>query len=262
MTSPLDALLDFGVDILSTTLDKATGRILAYLGDVKAKRSESDAAQFMQHVGMATRPRKAEPGKGAAQCVRICRSNGDVVIASSDSRTQEMYGQLDDGESAFFASDGQARALFKKDGSVNLYTRAGNTAGGAGMVIQLDAAGNTARVLNGAGIGAVFDGTSATITAGDGAAITANADGTMHVVGTGAVQIDGGSVVLGSSPALNPITNQVALNPTALVNFLTLFVTAVGTITSVTPGATAIATISPLLAPLLVALGSQKVTAE
>lgn len=137
MTSPLDALLDFGVDILSTTLDKATGRILAYLGDVKAKRSESDAAQFMQHVGMATRPRKAEPGKSAAQCVRICRSNGDVVIASSDSRTQEMYGQLDDGESAFFASDGQARALFKKDGSVSLYTTDDNTATGKGVYLKI-----------------------------------------------------------------------------------------------------------------------------
>jgi hypothetical protein len=219
MTSPVDSLIEHGVDLLSTAIDSATGRIFAFLGDVKAKRADPGRAKIAQPLGFASRARKADAGKAAAQVIVVRRSDGDIVIGASDSRTQEMYGALDDGESAVFASDGQARALFKKDGSVNLYTRVGNTSDGAGMVIQLDAANNAVRILNGLGFGLIADASGVTITAGD-AALTLGADGNVTLVGTKQTQVDGASIVLGSLAV--PGVNSAIHGPTGLAGIASL----------------------------------------
>lgn len=203
MTSPLDSLIDHGVDILSTSIDKATNRILAFLGDVKAKQGTSDRAKWVQHEGFWSRPPNPVAGKVACQATVIRRSDGDIVIGSTDSRTIGMYANLGPGESCMGGGgpDGksQGRAFCKGDGSVNMYTRAGNTPDGDGMVCQLDAANNAARMLNGLGYGIIADATGVTITVGK-ASITLNGDtGDINIVATGQLQIDGTAIVLGSS---------------------------------------------------------------
>ena len=62
--------------------------------------------------------------------------------------------------------NGQARALFKADGSIHLYTRKGNTAAGVGMTIQLDAASGAIRMLNDKGYGIIIDADGIKITTG------------------------------------------------------------------------------------------------
>lgn len=137
MSAGIGNLIDIGVDILSTAIDAASNRIFAYLGDVKSKLGESDKATWIQHVGFMSRPRKPVEGKSAAQCVRIRRSDGDVVIASSDARTLRMYGNLNDAETAVFASEGEARATFKTNGAISLYTTSDNTETGKGVYLSV-----------------------------------------------------------------------------------------------------------------------------
>jgi len=201
MVAPLGALIDKGVDVLSTVLDATTKRIFAYLGDVKAEDGDSDRAEWIQWPGFVSRPGKAIAGKSAAQAVRVRCSGGDVIVACRDARTLEMYGQLDDGETGLCAGgpDGtaQGRILIKKDGSVNAYTRVGNTSGGAGMVIQIDPANNAIRILNGDGHGIIIDSDGVKITAKN-AGITLGADGSAKVIATAQAQLDGASIMIGS----------------------------------------------------------------
>ncbi len=65
------------------------------------------------------------------------------------------------------------------------------------MVIQLDAENNTIRLLNGDGNGIIISSAGITLTAGD-SGLTLGSDGTIKMVGTGQVQVDGSTVVLGS----------------------------------------------------------------
>lgn len=216
MPADIDSLIDIGLDVLSTSMS-ATGKILAFLGDAKNKLATSDRASWVQHVGFASRPGKPTAGKQACQAVVVRRSDQDVVIASSDSRTQEMYGALSDGETALIAGgpDGtsQARVILKADGSANVYTRAGNSAGGAGMVLQLDAANNASRMLNGLGFGIIADANGVTITSGA-ASITLGADGSISIVATGQAQVDGSTILLGSIAV--PGVNSAIRGPTGL----------------------------------------------
>lgn len=223
MVAPLGTLVQHGVSILNTVIDASTNRILAYLGDVKDKISDSDRAQWVQHVGFASRPGNPVAGKSAAQAVVIKRADRDVVIGSSDSRTQSMYGQLGPGETAIFSggTDGnaQGRIIIKGDGSVNVYTRAGNSGGGAGMVIQLDAASNAMRALNGLGFGIIADASGVTITSGA-ASLTLGADGNVTLVGTKQTQVDGASIVIGSLAV--PGVNSAIHGPTGLAGIASL----------------------------------------
>lgn len=223
MSAGIGSLIDIGVDVVSTAIDSASNRIFAYLGDVKAKLGESDKATWMQHVGFASRPGKPIAGKSAAQCVRIRRSDGDVVLGSCDGRTLAMYGALDDGETCIFAGGpggtAQGRVLIKKDGSVNAYTRAGNSPDGAGMVMQLDAANNAVRLLNGLGFGIIADADGVTITAGS-AVLTLKASGAVTLVGTAQTQIDGASIVIGSLAV--PVANAAIHGPTGLAGIASL----------------------------------------
>lgn len=223
MTAPIETLIQIGVDVLSTIVDKVNNRVLAYLGDVKAQQGDSDAAQWMQHVGWCSLPSLPVAGKSAAQCVTVRRSDSDFVIASQDSRSLMMYGGIGPGEFCAFAAGAngtsQGRILGKTDGSVQLYTRQGNAAGGNGMVVQLDAANNAFRALNGLGFGIIADANGVTITSGA-ASLTLGQDGSVTLVGTAKVQVDGPSVVLGSLVA--PGVNSAVHGPTGLAAIASL----------------------------------------
>lgn len=202
MSAPdLRGLIQVGFDILTTAVDKATKKITAQLGNVVGKTTDTDNAEWWQHVGLATRPPKPTAGKEAAQAVVLRMGDHDVVVASQDMRGLALYGALDHGETCLYAAgedgNGQARVLLKKDGSVSLFTKQGNTAGGTGMLIQLDAAGNAIRLLNARGHGIVIDEDGVKVTAGD-SALKLTASGDASLIGKGNTQVDGSGVVIGS----------------------------------------------------------------
>lgn len=196
----ISGLVDVGLDILTTVVSEKTKRILAQTGDVVEDATESDGAEWWQHVGIASRPPKPQAGRKAAQAVVIKTSDRDVVIGSVDERGLTLYGNLGHGETCIYAAgedgEGQARALFKGDGSIHLYTRKGNTSDGAGMVVQLDAANGAIRLLNDLGYGIIIDQDGVKITSG-GAALVLEGDNAT-LVGKGQTQVDGAGIVIGS----------------------------------------------------------------
>lgn len=219
MAAPdLVGIIQAGFDILTTRVDQTTKKITAQLGSVVAQKVDTDAAEWWQAYGLATRPPKPEAGKQAAQAVVLRAGDYDICIASQDLRGLELYGTLDHGEVCLYSAgedgNGQARVLLKKDGSVSLYTRKGNTKDGTGMLVQLDAANGAARVLNDKGYGLIVDADGVTLTAGN-AALTLSGDGKASLVGTGQTQVDGSTIVLGSIAA--PVVNSVLVGATGLV---------------------------------------------
>lgn len=120
----LSSVFQVGLDILSTVRDAVTKTILANLGDVVSEQSESDEAEWWQHVGFASRPSAPNKlGRTAAQCVALRTGGRDAVIASRDLRGQALAGNLQPGETCIYAAGetgtAQARVLLKKDGSIN-----------------------------------------------------------------------------------------------------------------------------------------------
>lgn len=221
MPSPdLRGLFKIGLDVLSTTVNKTTRAITAQLGNVVGQTVDSDGAGWWQHVGFVSRPSKAEPGKRAAQTVTINAGDRDHVIASRDLRGQELYAELADGESGVYAAgeDGnaQARALFKKDGSIHLYTRKGNTKDGAGMTVQIDAMGGAIRLINDKGFGLIIDADGITLTSGEGA-LELKANGDVSLIGKGKCQFDGTSIIAGSNPAAVPGLMSALRGATGLI---------------------------------------------
>lgn len=197
----ISGLVHVGLDILTTTVNSATKRILAQTGDVVKDATDSDGAEWWQHVGFASRPPKPQAGKQAAQAVVLKTSDRDVAIGSVDQRGLALYGNLDHGESCLYAAgedgEAQARVLLKKDGSINLYTRKGNTSSGAGMVVQIDAMNGAIRLINDKGYGIIIDADGVKITSGN-AALTLTGGGDATLVGKGKTQVDGSGVVIGS----------------------------------------------------------------
>lgn len=203
----LSGIVEVGLDILTTTVNSATKRILAQTGDVVKDAAETDGAEWWQHVGFASRPPKPQAGKQAAQAVVLKTSDRDVVIGSVDQRGLALYGNLDHGESCLYAAgedgEAQARVLLKKDGSINLYTRKGNTSAGAGMIVQIDATNGAIRLINDLGYGIIIDSDGVKITSG-GACLTL-AGNDAQLIAKGNAQVDGSGVVIGSvaAPGLN-----------------------------------------------------------
>ena len=214
----ISGLVHVGLDILTTVVNTATKRILAQTGDVVRDATDTDGVEWWQHVGFASRPPKPQAGKQAAQAVVLKSSDRDVAIGSVDQRGLDLYGNLDHGESCLYAAgvDGtaQARVLLKKDGSISLYTRKGNTSSGAGMIVQVDAMNGAIRLINDKGYGIIIDEDGVKLTSGS-AGLTLDSGGDIKLVGTGQCQLDGGSICLGSKAV--PGVNSVLTGVTGLV---------------------------------------------
>jgi hypothetical protein len=218
MAAPTIAdMFQVGVDILHTTVTSLTKKIVAQTGSVVGKTTDADGVEWWQQVGFASRPAKPAAGSAAAQGIVMRQGGIDACIASQDVRGLTIYGNLADGETCVYAGgsdgNGQARALFKADGSINLYTRKGNTSGGTGMLIQIDASSGAIRLVNDKGYGIVIDGNGVQITSGS-AGLTLTGSGNATLVGTGQTQVDGSSICLGSVAV--PVVNSVCVGPTGI----------------------------------------------
>lgn len=135
------SLIRRGVDILTTTLDRVTNKILAQTGNVVGEVAESDNVEWWQHVGFSSRPSNPTKGKTAAQALVMEEGGHDVAFASQDTRSQEIYGNLKPGETCLWAggADGlaQARVIEKADGSINIYTTDTNTKDGKAVYFRV-----------------------------------------------------------------------------------------------------------------------------
>lgn len=205
-----NVIWDRGLGVLNTVRDAVTNTILAMLGDEVAGASDSDDAEWWQHIGFASRPSKPEAGKAGPQVVVLRGSDHDACIASRDVRCHGLYGSLNYGETCIYAGGedgtGQARVLLKADGGIHLYTRKGNTPSGVGMMVQLDAQNGAIRLVNDLGYGIIIDADGVKITAGGAGITLAGSGGGIKVIGTGEVQVDGGKVVIGSMVV--PVVNN------------------------------------------------------
>lgn len=209
--SPVRGQTQVGVDVLTTTINAKTKKILAQLGDVVNESTDTDNAEWWQHVGFASRPSKPDKGKKAAQAAILKEGDHDIAFASQDLRGLELYGALNHGETCLYApgTDGnsQARVILKTDGSVNLLTKSGNTSGGSGMGVFVNTDGSiTVASSNGSAVLIEKDGAIKMFNASGGVQI--KADGSIKVASGSKVEVSGASITLGGAAAL-----PVAIGP-------------------------------------------------
>jgi hypothetical protein len=119
-------------DVLSSTLDPATGTLTIQLGDVTKGRADSNKAEVWQGAsGVCSRPALPTQGKASCQCLHLKRSDHDMGFAYRDLRATSIYGNLSPGDTCLYATSGAALAMCRaKDGSSRLMTNDTNAATG------------------------------------------------------------------------------------------------------------------------------------
>lgn len=256
----LKGFMQVGFDILSTTVETTTKKILAQIGNVVGQTVDSDNVEWWQHYGFASRPPKPEPGKSAAQAVVLRGGDHDIAIASQDLRGLELYGQLDHGEVCIYAAgeDGnaQARVLLKKNGSINLFTKKGNTADGAGMGIFVDPDGSIS-LAGGSGAGFQLSADNSVKLFNAAGSFQIKADGKMRVASKTKLDISAPAIALGGGAASAPVV--VATDLTAFAGLVAAAITASGAPTA----AAAVAAFTPAATALVTGLAAtRRTTAE
>lgn len=130
-------LVHVGLDLLGTTISDKTNRVTAQLGNAIKQGTESSGAEWVQHVGLCSRPGNPVAGKASAQCVALKTSDRDVVVGSYDLRGMELYGNLKAGETCIYAvgedCTAQGKILLKSNGAITIYTTDDNTADGVAV---------------------------------------------------------------------------------------------------------------------------------
>jgi|SRR6185312_10070947 len=130
-------LYSIGKDVLYAAINKVTGVVEVQLGDSVEGTADSDKAELWYPPGFVAIP--APPTKGQASCQAIAfqRGDHDAIVATRDTRNSSIYGKLKAGETCVFASIGQARTIYKADGSITHYTTADNSPGGVQHSVTL-----------------------------------------------------------------------------------------------------------------------------
>lgn len=218
MSAPdLKGFIQVGFDVLSSRVDEVTRKMLLQVGDVVTSTIDHGRAENWQHYGFASRMPKPEPGKRAAQVILLRTGDYDIALASQDLRGLELYGELGYGEVAIYSAGedgkGQARGLWKNDGSISLYTKKGNTKDGVGMMVQLDAQDGAIRAINPDGHGIIIDADGVVITSKK-ASLRLGSDGAVKLIATKQAQVDGTSVLIGSKGVVG--ANSAIAGPTGL----------------------------------------------
>lgn len=192
--------------VLKTTVSSATKKILAQTGSVVGQgQTDGDNVEWVQHVGFASLPPNPVAGKETAQAFVVRAGGIDTAIASQDLRGLALYGNLKPGETCIYAcgADGnaQARILLKADGSINFFTKKGNTSSGSGMGVFINSDGSVS--ITGTEGNAVLlgsDGSVKVFNASGGFQIKQNGD--VKIASSGKVEISGASITLGGTAAL------------------------------------------------------------
>ncbi len=207
----LTGLIRVGVDILTTTVNATTRKVLAQLGDVHRQTTDTDNAEIWAGPGgIVSRPPKPEAGKRAAQAVVLKTGDYDIVLGVNELRGTELYGELDHGETAVFApgedGTGQARILLKKNGAVAIYTTEGNTANGGSVTIQALPSGEIHIASSLGGISITSSKISVLSASGSGAEFSSSG---VNIIGQ--TNVINGTCVLGDATATGVATQTSTL---------------------------------------------------
>jgi hypothetical protein len=211
---------DVGKDILFAGLDAATNTILCQIGNATSAVPDSDSCELWQTPGVWSLPAPPTQGKPSCQSLVLKHSDRDIIFATRDLRNSAIYGNLKSGETCVGASTGQARTIYKKDGSVNTVTTSDNTAGGQTMLNHFGPDG--LNVITPWG-GITINSQGITITAGS-AALVLTSGGNATLSGTkvsvqGSIAALSGTVgtFLGPNATPNPVQG-VAYSPVGPIN--------------------------------------------
>lgn len=136
-------------DALTTSINSKNGAISAQLGDSTNSEVVSDEAEWIQHVGFASRPAKAVAGQPSCQVLTIETTGRDVCYASRDLRGTTAYGALDDGETCIFANGpnggGTGLVILTNDGNrnadVEMSVRRGDVSSGGKVRVNVSSDG-------------------------------------------------------------------------------------------------------------------------
>lgn len=205
-------MIKVGPDILKSTLDPKTGKILLQLGDVHRETVDADGVEQWQPYGFLSRPPKPDTGeKKAAQAVVLQAADRDIAIGTQDIRGMKLGGQVGEGEALIYASgpdgEGQARAICKATGAAALYSKKGNAEDGTGIMIAVNPDGSaTMQASEGNCVLAKADGSIEIFNANG--SFTVGADGKVVIAGSSQVAISAGSIALGGPAGL-----AIALGP-------------------------------------------------
>ena len=224
-------LFGVGFDVMAASIDATTGIITAQIGDAVTGFVDSNGAEVWQHWGYASLPSPAT-GAGGAQGVAIKRSTGDIIICGRDPRSGQIWGNLKPGETCVFATGadgkGQARTLYKQDGSITHLTTDDNTPTGNAVMLRIGpptatSAGGLEVVVPGGKL--TFNSLGFHVTAGaaqldlgsaQGFAGPLSVLGSYFTVTCGAITMNGPLVMLGPSLSplgYNPAAYGLAANP-------------------------------------------------
>lgn len=222
------SIFNIGSDIISTAVEGKNSAItyrLGWLGNPENPDGDPDSAITAQHwgqLGVAARPAKADPDGDAApgrsaQTLSINMAGENHVIAVRDLRTNRIFGQLMEGETALYGAS-EGRVLIKADGSVNIYTTEGNEQGATGMGIFVNP-DKSITLASSTGASVQLD--------SDGNAKMFNPNAAVQVKMDGNVKVSGGTKVTISAPsvAIGDMTATPAANLTDITSLLGMITT-------------------------------------
>jgi hypothetical protein len=197
-------------ECMSSTLDDTTGAITLQVGDCLHDRSEdSDVPAFGAIGGILHRPAPAASKDAGAEVVLLrCAADTDIAIAGRDVRVKKIAGSLLEGETAVFASQGQARCIFKADGSITLYTTDDNTESGTSVAVTVGPGG--VKVIHPSGVLTIDSGG---VQIGESGGAFLKMSGNEITLSANKITIAGGSVALGMNCAP---TNTVLYGPSGM----------------------------------------------
>jgi len=213
---------DIGHDVLGTSVNSTNGAISAQIGDSVSSESVAEDAEWIQHVGFASRPSRAEPGKSACQVLSMERTDRDVCFASRDLRGTSIYGALGEGETCIYANgpngSGTGIVTLADDGTkatITVMAKQGNSSSGSPVKVEVASDGKVKIVAGTATLtvdqaGAVtVEAPSVKLGSSGGTAICVNAEALQAWIGVVATGLNGLGV------ANTPPTNLVSTTTTS-----------------------------------------------
>ena len=155
----------------------------------------------------------------ACQAVSYFKDDQCIVLATRDTRTQTLAGQLNAGETCLYSQIGQGRVILKADGSINLYTAA--NANATAMCLSMDPNSDSISLVNSKGYGIIINENGVTITTGSanpgGSAVQLNSsDGSINITATGPLAMDGTAINLGYQVGAELPLNAALVGPTGI----------------------------------------------
>ncbi len=240
----IKTLLSFA-DVISSELKGEKNALMYSVGNLADKEAAFEA-EYWGTPGIACRPAKANPdaASGTAQALSVNSSGNNIILAMRDLRTNEMFGQLGEGETAVYCSH-QGRMLLKDDGSINLFTTEGNVNGGPSMGVFIASDGSI-KAVSSKGSAMIIDEDGAKMFSAAGAVQVT--DSVTKISNTAKVAISAPSIVIGG-PASTAIANLPEMT-----QILTMLAAIQAEIVAIQAHNVALAALPVVLGPLVVAL--------